>query len=183
MGVYVGSVHAVCTMDSSPYDHIRDLCSRWRGLPQGGTYTDDTSRTARGDTEAPPLAETRRAGCRCREHVFSGKAGQGKTAAAKAELAELEAFADSQNLELTTVFFSCEGISSSYTLACGLCEQLSGTNPNGHSMQKVLEHLWSGMNETGGTVIIVLRRNRQPRDRRQDSLLAPACAGQGLRQR
>jgi len=44
------------------------------------------------------------------ENTFlSGKAGQGKTAAAKAELAELEAFADAQDLDLTTVFFSCEG--------------------------------------------------------------------------
>ncbi len=91
------------------------------------------------------------------ENTFlSGKAGQGKTAAAKAELAELSAFADGENLDLTTVFFSCEGIASSYTLACGLCEELSGENPNGHSMQKVLDHLWEAMNETGGTIIIVL---------------------------
>jgi len=91
------------------------------------------------------------------ENTFlSGKAGQGKTAAAKAELAELESFATAQELDLTTVFFSCEGISSSYTLACGLCEELGGKNPNGHSMQKVLDHLWDGMNEIGGTIIIVL---------------------------
>jgi len=91
------------------------------------------------------------------ENTFlSGKAGQGKTAAAKAELAELEAFADAQDLDLTTVFFSCEGISSSYTLACGLCEELGGENPNGHPMQKVLDHLWDAMNDIGGTIIIVL---------------------------
>jgi len=91
------------------------------------------------------------------ENAFlSGKAGQGKTAAAKAELAELEAFADAEGLDLTTVLFSCEGITSSYTLACGLCEELGGTNPNGHPMQKVLDHLWEAMNDVGGTIIIVL---------------------------
>jgi len=91
------------------------------------------------------------------ENAFlSGKAGQGKTAAAKAELAELDAFATAEGLELTTVLFSCEGISSSYTLACGLCEALGGGNPNGHPMQKVLEHLWAAMNDVGGTIIIVL---------------------------
>jgi len=91
------------------------------------------------------------------ENAFlSGKAGQGKTAAAKAELAELEAFAGAEGLELTTVLFSCEGISSSYTLACGLCEELGGMNPNGHPMQKVLDHLWEAMNDVGGTIIIVL---------------------------
>ncbi len=91
------------------------------------------------------------------ENTFlSGKAGQGKTAAAKAELSELEAFAEAQALDLTTVFFSCEGISSSYTLACGLCEKLGGENPNGHPMQKVLDHLWDAMNDIGGTIIIVL---------------------------
>ncbi|WP_284014783.1 Cdc6/Cdc18 family protein [Halobaculum litoreum] len=91
------------------------------------------------------------------ENAFlSGKAGQGKTAAAKAELAELEAFAAAEDLELTTVLFSCEGISSSYTLACGLCEELGGPNPNGHPMQKVLDHLWAAMNDVGGTIIIVL---------------------------
>jgi len=48
------------------------------------------------------------------------------------------------------------GISSSYTLACGLCEELGGENPNGHPMQKVLDHLWDAMNDIGGTIIIVL---------------------------
>jgi cell division control protein 6 len=91
------------------------------------------------------------------ENAFlSGKAGQGKTAAAKAELAELQKFAEQEELDLTTVLFSCEGISSSYTLACGLCEELGGENPNGHPMQKVLEHLWAAMNDVGGTIIIVL---------------------------
>lgn len=91
------------------------------------------------------------------ENAFlSGKAGQGKTAAAKAELAELEAFAEAEDLQLTTVLYSCEGISSSYTLACGLCESLGGRNPNGHPMQKVLDHLWEAMNDVGGTIIIVL---------------------------
>ncbi|ESP89800.1 Cdc6/Cdc18 family protein [Candidatus Halobonum tyrrellensis] len=91
------------------------------------------------------------------ENAFlSGKAGQGKTAAAKAELGELESFAAAEDLELTAVHFSCEGISSSYTLACGLCERLCDTNPNGHSMQKVLDHLWRAMNEVGGTIIVVL---------------------------
>jgi len=39
---------------------------------------------------------------------------------------------------------------------CGLCEELGGENPNGHPMQKVLDHLWDAMNDIGGTIIIVL---------------------------
>jgi len=137
-------------------DDLRNLCGRRRGLPQRGSHPNDATGAARRDLEASTVVEARSPWCRRREHVPFGKAGQGKTAAAKAELAELEAFADAQDLDLTTVFFSCEGISSSYTLACGLCEELGGENPNGHPMQKVLDHLWDAMNDIGGTIIIVL---------------------------
>lgn len=91
------------------------------------------------------------------ENAFlSGKAGQGKTAVAQAELTVLKEFADEQGLKLTTLFFSCEGVTSSYTLACSLCEQMSGVNPNGHAKSKVFERLWDAMNDIGGTIIIVL---------------------------
>jgi len=137
-------------------DDLRNLCGRRRGLPQRGSHPNDATGAARRDLEASTVVEARSPWCRRREHVPFGEGWQGKTAAAKAELAELEAFADAQDLDLTTVFFSCEGISSSYTLACGLCEELGGENPNGHPMQKVLDHLWDAMNDIGGTIIIVL---------------------------
>ncbi|ELZ39121.1 orc1/cdc6 family replication initiation protein [Halorubrum saccharovorum DSM 1137] len=156
-GVYVGWIHQMYTMDSSPYSTTSEIFAVGGEdyLKEGHTPTTLPER----EDEILKLRRSLKPAARGAgaENTFlSGKAGQGKTAAAKAELAELEAFADAQDLDLTTVFFSCEGISSSYTLACGLCEELGGVNPNGHPMQKVLDHLWDAMNEVGGTVIIVL---------------------------
>jgi len=90
-------------------DDLRNLCGRRRGLPQRGSHPNDA--TGRQDE----ILKLRRSlkpaarGAGAENTFLSGKAGQGKTAAAKAELAELEAFADAQDLDLTTVFFSCEG--------------------------------------------------------------------------
>jgi len=72
------------------------------------------------------------------ENTFlSGKAGQGKTAAAKAELAELEAFADAQDLDLTTVFFSCEESPRATRSRVGSVRTPVARTPMGHPMQKV----------------------------------------------
>ena len=156
-GVYVGRIHGTNTMDSSPYSTTSEI------FAEGGEdYLKEGHTPPSLPERRDEILKLRRSlkpaarGAGAENAFLSGKAGQGKTAAAKAELAELEAFAESQDLDLTTVFFSCEGISSSYTLACGLCEELGGGNPNGHPMQKVLDHLWDAMNQVGGTVIIVL---------------------------
>ncbi|SFP96069.1 cell division control protein 6 [Halolamina pelagica] len=156
-GVYVEGAHGVYPMSSSPYSTTSEIFAVGGEdyLKEGHTPTTLPER----EDEILKLRRSLKPAARGAgaENTFlSGKAGQGKTAAAKAELAELEAFAAAQDLDLTTVFFSCEGISSSYTLACGLCEELGGENPNGHPMQKVLDHLWDAMNDIGGTIIIVL---------------------------
>lgn len=156
-GLYIHRTHDGYTMDSSPYSATSDIFAVGgeEYLKEGHTPTTLPERQ-------PEIMKLRRSltpaarGVGAENAFLSGKAGQGKTAAAKAELTELAAFADAEDLELTTVFFSCEGISSSYTLACGLCEELGSESPNGHPMQKVLEYLWEAMNEIGGTVIIVL---------------------------
>ena len=144
-------------MDSSPYSTTSDIFAVGGEdyLKEGHTPTTLPERQEEILKLRRSLKPAAR-GAGAENTFLSGKAGQGKTAAAKAELAELKAFADAQNLDLTSRFFSCEGITSSYTLACGLCEELGGENPNGHPMQKVLDHLWDAMNDIGGTIIIVL---------------------------
>ncbi|EMA09543.1 MULTISPECIES: Cdc6/Cdc18 family protein [Haloarcula] len=144
-------------MDSSPYSTTSDIFAVGGEdyLKEGHTPTTLPERQEEILKLRRSLKPAAR-GAGAENTFLSGKAGQGKTAAAKAELAELKAFADAQNLDLTSMFFSCEGITSSYTLACGLCEELGGENPNGHPMQKVLDHLWDAMNDIGGTIIIVL---------------------------
>jgi cell division control protein 6 len=144
-------------MGSSPYSATSEIFA-----PGGEGYLKEDHTPATLPEREDEILKLRRSlkpaarGVGAENAFLSGKAGQGKTAAAKAELAELRAFADAEGLDLTTVLFSCEGISSSYTLACGLCEELGGDNPNGHPMQKVLDHLWDAMNDLGGTIIIVL---------------------------
>lgn len=90
-----------------------------------------------------------------------GKAGQGKTAAAKAKLAELQAHAEkeSDHLDLTTAYVSCEShdLSTSYKAASRIYQELTGNNrPTGHATDVVMDMMFEAMNEVGGTIIIVL---------------------------
>ena len=90
-----------------------------------------------------------------------GKAGQGKTAAAKKELAELEYHADkeSDRLDLTTLYISCEShdLSTSFRAASRIYMELTGNDrPTGYSTDAVMDMMFEAMNEVGGTIIIVL---------------------------
>jgi Cdc6-like AAA superfamily ATPase len=92
-------------MDSSPYSTTSEIFAVGGEdyLKEGHTPTtlperrDEILRLRRS---LKPAAR----GAGAENTFLSGKAGQGKTAAAKAELAELEAFAETQGLDLTTVF-------------------------------------------------------------------------------
>jgi cell division control protein 6 len=90
-----------------------------------------------------------------------GKAGQGKTAAAKTELAELRHHAEeeSDHLDLTTLYVSCEShdLSTTFRAAARIYMELTGNErPTGHSTDAVMDMLFEAMNEVGGTIIIVL---------------------------
>lgn len=90
-----------------------------------------------------------------------GKAGQGKTAAAKAKLAELRAHAEqeSDHLELTTAYISCEShdLSTSYKAASRIYQELTGeSRPTGYATDVVMDMMFEAMNDIGGTIIIVL---------------------------
>jgi cell division control protein 6 len=90
-----------------------------------------------------------------------GKAGQGKTAAAKTELAELEYHAEeeSDHLDLKTLYISCEShdLSTSFRAASRIYMELTGNErPTGHSTDTVMDMMFDAMNEVGGTIIIVL---------------------------
>jgi cell division control protein 6 len=90
-----------------------------------------------------------------------GKAGQGKTAAAKAKLAELQEHAqkESDHLDLTTAYVSCEShdLSTSYKAASRIYQELTGENrPTGYATDVVMDMMFEAMNEIGGTIIIVL---------------------------
>ncbi len=89
-----------------------------------------------------------------------GKTGVGKTAATRYLLEQLEADAETYDVDLTTIELNCEGLTSSYQVAINLVnrlkppgEQLSNT---GHPMYEVLSQLWDLLDELGGTVLIVL---------------------------
>lgn len=90
-----------------------------------------------------------------------GKAGQGKTAAAKAKLAELREHADleSDHLDLTTCYVSCEShdLSTSYKAASRIYQELTGeSRPTGYATDVVMDMMFETMNNIGGTIIIVL---------------------------
>lgn len=90
-----------------------------------------------------------------------GKAGQGKTAAAKAKLSELQAHAEeeSDHLDLTTVYVSCEShdLSTSYKAASRIYQELTdNSRPTGYATDVVMDMMFDAMNEIGGTIIIVL---------------------------
>ena len=90
-----------------------------------------------------------------------GKAGQGKTAAVKKELSELQYHAEqeSEHLDLTALYISCEShdISTSFRAASRVYMELTGNDrPTGYSTDAVVDMMYDAMNEIGGTIIIVL---------------------------
>ena len=90
-----------------------------------------------------------------------GKAGQGKTATAKAKLSELQDHAEqeSEHLDLTTCYVSCEShdLSTSYKTASRIYQELTGeSRPTGYATDVVMDMMFEAMNEIGGTIIIVL---------------------------
>jgi len=90
-----------------------------------------------------------------------GKAGQGKTATAKAKLAQLQKHAEeeSDHLNLTTAYVSCEShdLSTTYKAASRIYQELTGeSRPTGYATDVVMDMMFEAMNEIGGTIIIVL---------------------------
>lgn len=86
-----------------------------------------------------------------------GKTGQGKTAATSAKLTELEDYAENQaDLDLTVVTFSCENITSSYTLASKLVLDITGSEPRGYDQHEVFSRLFDALDAIGGTILLVL---------------------------
>ncbi|WP_147441195.1 hypothetical protein [Halorubrum sp. Atlit-26R] len=71
-----------------------------------------------------------------------GKAGQGKTAAAKAKLSELQAHAEeeSEHLDLTTAYVSCEShdLSTSYKSASRIYQAVTPRLDNTGNLGKIL---------------------------------------------
>jgi cell division control protein 6 len=90
-----------------------------------------------------------------------GKAGQGKTASAKAKLAQLRTHAEdeSEHLDLTTIYVSCEShdLSTTYKAASRIYQELTGNSrPTGYATDVVMDMMFEAMNDIGGTIIIVL---------------------------
>lgn len=86
-----------------------------------------------------------------------GKTGQGKTAATDVKLTELEEYAEGQDdLDLTVVTFSCENVTSSYTLASKLVLKLTDTEPRGYDQHEVFNRLFNALDAIGGTILLVL---------------------------
>jgi len=92
-----------------------------------------------------------------------GKTGTGKTVATKFMLSHLEAdAADYDDVDLATVWVSCENLSSSYQVAVALVNELrerqekDRISTTGYSQQRVFDILYEELDALGGTVVIVL---------------------------
>jgi len=92
-----------------------------------------------------------------------GKTGTGKTVATKFMISHLENDAAGYtDIDLSTVWVSCENLSSSYQVAVALVNGIrdkQGKNlmsTTGYSQQRVFDILYEELDELGGTIIIVL---------------------------
>lgn len=92
-----------------------------------------------------------------------GKTGTGKTVATKYMLSHLERdAAEYDDVDLSTVWVSCENLSSSYQVAVALVNTLRENqakeriSTTGYSQQRVFDLLYEELNALGGTVIVVL---------------------------
>lgn len=92
-----------------------------------------------------------------------GKTGTGKTVATKFMLSHLERdAAEYDDIDLSTVWVSCENLSSSYQVAVALVNTLRENqtkeriSTTGYSQQRVFNLLYEELNALGGTVIVVL---------------------------
>lgn len=92
-----------------------------------------------------------------------GKTGTGKTVATRYMLSHLEVDAAKyDDVNLSTVWTSCENLSSSYQVAVALVNELRGArdadriSTTGYSQQRVFDLLYDELDALGGTAIIVL---------------------------
>ncbi|EMA13210.1 MULTISPECIES: orc1/cdc6 family replication initiation protein [Haloarcula] len=92
-----------------------------------------------------------------------GKTGTGKTVATKFMLSHLESDAVAyDDVELSTIWVSCENLSSSYQVAVALVNELrlgqgkDRISTTGYSQQRVFDLLYDELDSLGGTVVIVL---------------------------
>lgn len=92
-----------------------------------------------------------------------GKTGTGKTVATKFMLSHLESDASQyDDIDLSTVWISCENLSSSYQVAVELVNELRQTlnkdtiSTTGYSQQRVFDILYSELDTLAGTVMVVL---------------------------
>lgn len=96
------------------------------------------------------------------KNVFiKGKAGQGKTEAARLELRRLKHHAETEsaNLDVTTLYLSLDAhdLSSTYMLCSKIYAELTGEErPKGRSTDEVMDMMFDAMNDIGGTIILVL---------------------------
>lgn len=86
--------------------------------------------------------------------MIHGKTGQGKTACVRLLLDSLHTIVDPEKFEI--IFQSCADCSGSYEVACKITEQLTGTNPNGHTQSQVFSKMYEAMDGRAEYTFIVL---------------------------
>jgi cell division control protein 6 len=92
-----------------------------------------------------------------------GKTGTGKTVATQFMLSHLEDDASTyDDIDLSTLWVSCENLSSSYQVAVALVNELrekqnkNRISTTGYSQQRVFNILYEELDALGGTVVVVL---------------------------
>jgi cell division control protein 6 len=90
-----------------------------------------------------------------------GKTGVGKTAATKYLLSHLrEDAAQYDDLDLRVIFLNCDGLTSSYQIATRLVNRLRSESnqisTTGYPLASVYEMLWEELDDSAGSVLVVL---------------------------
>lgn len=89
-----------------------------------------------------------------------GKTGQGKTAAMKVKLRQLQEFANGRKeVSITSINLSCNNLTKSYHVAAHLLKTLrepGAAVPRGHDLQTLYDKIYDRFNDIGGTIIVVL---------------------------
>lgn len=159
-GVLLQPNHKNLYMGETGFSSASSIFQREEVLREGYHPDDLPERSDEMDDLHMSLAPAAR-GVGANNVFLHGKAGQGKTAAAKAKLSELQKHAEqeSDHLNLTTCYVSCEShdLSTSYKAASRIYQALTGNSrPTGYATDVVMDMMFDAMNDIGGTIIIVL---------------------------
>lgn len=99
-----------------------------------------------------------------RDFLVYGPTGQGKTVAVQLKTAQLEAWADEEDVDLSVIHVSCKGADGSYHVLRSLVKELrehrkgikGESAPQGYQKRDLLEMAVDELERIGGTILLIL---------------------------